>query len=80
LKLNNFNMIDSGSYGTFVAPCDELFNASVFRFSNYFNPAIWEVFGVPFYGKMLSLVLGKKAKVNALNSTRNQNFNSTSHS
>jgi len=80
LKFGNFNMIDSGGYWAFVAPFDEFLNSHVFRFGDDLNPAVREVFGAAFYGEMFGLVLGKKAKVNALNPTGNQNFNFAYHS
>lgn len=80
LKFSDFNMIDSGRYRAFVAPFDKLFNSQIFRFGDDFNPAIREIFGAAFYRKMFGLVLGEKAKVNALNSTGNQNLNFTYHS
>lgn len=79
-KLRNFNMIDSGGYRAFVTPFDEFLYNDVFRFGDDFNPAIREIFGAAFYGKMFGLVLGEKAKVNALNSTGNQNLNFAYHS
>jgi hypothetical protein len=80
LEFNDFNMVDPGGYRAFVTPFEELLNDGMFGFSNDLNPAIRQVPDIPFYGKMLSLVLRKKAKVNALNPTRNQNLNSTHHS
>jgi len=80
LKFSDFNMIDSGGYWAFVTPFDKFLNSHVFRFCDDFNPTVREVFGAAFYGEMFGLVLGKKAKVNALNSTGNQNFNFAYHS
>jgi hypothetical protein len=73
-------MIDTGSDWAFVAPSDELLNNGVFRFGDDFNPAIGKVLGAAFDAEMLGLVLGEKAKVDALNSTGNQDFNFTHHS
>ena len=69
LKFGDFNMIDSGGYRPFVTPFDKFFNRHVFRLGDDFNSAVREVFGTAFYRKMFGLVLGKKAKINALNST-----------
>lgn len=80
LKFSDFNMIDAGGYRAFVAPFDEFLNSHVFRFGDDFYPAVREIFGTAFYGEMFGLVLGKKAKVNALNSTGNQNLNFAYHS
>jgi hypothetical protein len=80
LKFSDFNMIDSGGYRAFVAPFDKLFNSHVVCLGDDFNPAVREVFGAAFYSEMFGLILGKKAKVNALNSTGNQNFNFAYHS
>lgn len=80
LKFGDFNVIDPGGYRAFVAPFNEFFNSQLFRFSDDFNPTIREIFGAAFYGKMFGLVLGKKAEVNALNSTGNQDFNFAYHS
>lgn len=80
LKFGDFNMIDAGGYRAFVAPLDKLLNSHIFRFGDDFNPAVREIFGAAFYSKMFGLVLGKKAKIDALNSPGNQNFNFAYHS
>ena len=80
LKFSDFNMINPGGYRAFVAPFDKLFDSHVFSFGDDFNPTIREIFGATFYNEMFGLVLGKKAKVNALNSTRNQDLNFAYHS
>lgn len=80
LKFGNFNLINSSGYRAFVAPFDEFLDCQIFSLGDNFNPAIGEISGATFYRKMFGLVLGKKAKINALNSTGNQDFNFTYHS
>jgi hypothetical protein len=79
-KLGDFHMIDPGGYRAFVAPFDEFFNSHVVGLGDNFNTAIGEVLGAAFDVKVFGFVLGKKTKIDALNSAGNQDFNFTYHS
>jgi hypothetical protein len=80
LKFGDFHMIDPGGYWAFVAPFDELFDSPAVSLGDNFNAAVRKVRGAAFDVEVLGFVLREEAKINALNSTGNQDFNFTHHS
>jgi len=80
LKFSDFDVIDSRGYRAFVTPFDKLLDGNARRFGDDFNTAVRKVSDAAFYSEMFGFVLGKKAKVNALNSAGNQDFDFTYHS
>jgi len=69
LKFSDFHMIDPGGDRAFVTPFDEFFDSPAISLGDNFNPAVRKVCGAAFDVKVFGFVLGKKSKVNALNST-----------